>query len=413
MKINIIGVGYIGLPTAAILANNGYNVLGVDINKDHIDNLNNRTFITKEEGLVKLIHEGMDKENLKFSTLVDKANAFIICTPTPLKENKTPDLSLLLKGLYSISSHIEKGNVVIIESTIPPGTINNIIKPIIENLGFIVGEDVFLAYCPERVIPNNIIYELINNPRVIGGVTEKCSQKAQEIYKTFVKGEIYTDIPEVIELVKLVENSYRDVNISFSNEIALVSNKLGVDPYRVIELANKHPRVNILKPGIGVGGHCLPIDSYFIIDNFEDETKVISLARITNDSIPLFIFNKIVRLLKDCENPTIAIWGVTYKGNSDDTRNSPAIEIINLLKGNEYNVNLWDPRVSPYKEIDPLSTIEKADLLMVLVDHKEIIDFNYNDVLYFMRKPIIFDGVNIIDSTKLSKDIVLYKIGNL
>lgn len=413
MKINIIGVGYIGLPTAAILASSGFKVLGVDINKDYIDSLNNKSFHTKEKNLINLIHEGMDKENLKFNALVDKADVFIICTPTPLKEDKTPDLSFLLKGIESILPFIEKGNLIIIESTIPPGTINNVIKPIVENLGFTIGLDMFLAYCPERVIPNNIIYELINNPRVIGGTTERCSEKAEEIYKSFVKGQIYTDIPEVIELVKLVENSYRDVNISFSNEIALISNRLEIDPYRVIELANKHPRVNILKPGIGVGGHCLPIDSYFIIDKFEDETKMISMARIVNDSMPLIIFEKIKSLLKDCENPTIAVWGASYKGNSDDIRNSPAMDIINLLKSQNYNVKVWDPRVTSYKKVQPLSSLEKADLLLILVDHEEIIQFNYNDVLDLMKKPIIFDGINIIDSTKLSKEILLYKLGNL
>lgn len=412
MKVSVIGVGFIGLPTAAILANNGFNVVGIDVKVDYIEKLKNRTFTSEEKGLMDLINRAMDNENLCFSTEVQKSDVFILCTPTPVKEDKEADLTFLLQGINGIIPLIEKNNIIIVESTIPPGTINNIVKPLMDKAGYIIGKDIFLAYCPERVIPNNIIYELINTPRIIGGFTKECGDRVKEIYKSFVKSEIYITTPEIVEMVKLIENAYRDVNIAFSNEVAMICSELMIDPYEVITLANKHPRVHALRPGIGVGGHCLPIDSHFLINRFQSNTKLMSAAREINNNMPKIIFSKINNLLQEINMPSITIWGITYKKNTNDIRNSPSLELLNLLKLKYYDIKVWDPKVCN-KYISQKTSLTGSDLLLILVDHDEIVEFNYNDVLHLMRSPVIFDGVNIIDSKLLNENILLYKLGNI
>ncbi len=411
MHISVIGVGYIGLPTATILANSGHNVCGVDINTSLINQLNNRTYTTEEKDLLDYINNSMDNNKLSFMTSIQKSDVFIICTPTPLDENNDPDLNHLFNALDNTLEVIETGNLIIIESTIPPGTIKNKVIPKIENKGFTIGKDVLLAYCPERVLPNNIIYEIINNNRVIGACTEKCTIRAKEVYSSFVKGEILIVKPEIAELVKLVENSYRYLNIGFANEIAKLCNQLELDPYLVIDTSNKHPRVNILQPGIGVGGHCLPIDSQFLISHFKDTTRLISLSHEINKSMPFFITERIELLIKDIINPKITIWGISYKGNSSDTRDSPALKIYNILKDKKFNVAIWDPYLN--NDYNKLLSLHDSNLLMVLVNHNEIRNFEYNVVLNYMDTPIIFDGVNIINPANLNPNISIIKLGNL
>lgn len=410
MYISIVGVGYIGLPTATILANSGHNVYGIDINTSLINQLNNRTYSTEEKDLLNYINMSMDNNKLSFMTSIQKSDIFIICTPTPLDENNDPDLNHLFNALDNTLEVIETGNLIIIESTIPPGTIKNKVIPLIEEKGFIIGKDILLAYCPERVIPNNIIYEIINNNRVIGACTENCAVKTKEVYNSFIKGELLIVKPEIAELVKLIENSYRYLNIAFANELAKLCNQLELDPYLVINISNKHPRVNILQPGIGVGGHCLPVDSQFLISQFKDTTELISLSHEINKSMPFFIAERIELLVKDITDPKITIWGISYKGNSSDTRDSPSLKIYNILKEKEFDVEIWDPYLN---DNNKLLSLHGSNLLMVLVNHDEIMDFEYNIILNYMDTPIIFDGVNVIDPASLNPDITIIKLGNL
>ncbi|MDR7870054.1 MAG: nucleotide sugar dehydrogenase [Tissierellaceae bacterium] len=411
MNICVVGVGYIGLPTASVLGNSGHKVCGVDINTSLINRLNNKTYKTEEDRLLDLINKAMDNNNLRFMTFVPSSDVFILCTPTPLDENGNPDLSYLLKALDNTLDVVVNGNLIIIESTIPPGTIRNKVIPKIEDKGLIIGKDIYLAYCPERVMPNNIIHEMINNDRVIGAYTEYCGIKAKEIYSSFVKGEIFVVEPEIAELVKLIENSYRYLNIGFANEIAIICNELKLDPYLVINVSNRHPRVDILQPGIGVGGHCLPVDSQFLISGFKGLSRLIELSHKINDSMPLFISTKIKSLVQDFNNPKITIWGLTYKGNSSDTRNSPAKRIYDLLRDDKLNVEVWDPYLD--NNNTQISSLQDSDLLMLLVNHDEVRDFKYDITLDYMNTPIIFDGINILDSINLDPNIRLIKLGNL
>lgn len=410
MKVCVVGVGYIGLPTAALLASHGHKVVGVDINIDYIIELNNRSFYTEEKDLLALISMGMDNKSLSFKESPENADVFIICTPTPLKDDNTPDLSSLINALENVLKYAINNNIIIIESTIPPSTINKVVKPLIESYGFVVGLDIYLAYCPERVLPNNIVYELINNPRIIGGCTEICAEKAEMFYKTFVKGEIYQDNVEIVEMVKLVENSSRDVNIAFSNELAILCSDLGIDPFRVIELANKHPRVNILMPGIGVGGHCLPVDGYFLINNNPSLTTLISLSRAINNNMPSFIGRVILNILEEFTNPCISLWGVSYKGDSSDIRNSPAMEILNILLANNINVKVYDPVVYKHDLNHAIDTLRGSNLLLILVNHNNFYDFDYNKYIPLMKNQILFDCSQVTSNISLDKNIKIFKL---
>lgn len=410
MNICVVGTGYIGLPTAAILANNGHMVFGIDTDEVYIQSLKDKTYITREKGLDDLVYRGMDRGMLSFHTRVQKSDVFFICIGTPVDNEGNADLSNLIMGLDSILRVVEKGNLLIIESTIPPNTIRDIISPRITHRGFEIGKDIFLAYCPERVIPNDIINELINNPRIIGGYTLMCGIKAYEIYKSFVLGEIYIDSYDVAEMVKLVENSYRYVNIAYVNELALLCESLGINPYRVIELASKHPRVKLLNPGIGVGGHCLPVDSQFLVQTSKDYSKLIQVSSIINDRLPELISKKILELVQNIKNPRIALWGISYKENSSDIRNSPAIKISQFLIKESIEVEVFDPVVYGHDLSYGIKTLTHADLLVILVKHDYFLNLPLGLLTDYMDRKIIFDACNAIDINDNFKDIEIIKL---
>ena len=407
MKICVIGQGYIGLPTAALFSQNNCEVVGVDISEKLINNLNKGIIHIEEPGISDIIKQSVDQKRYFASLTPQKADAFIITVPTPyISENYSCDLSYVISACKSILPYLEKGNTIIVESTIAPMSTDEIIKPLFENAGFTIGEDLYLAHCPERVLPGKILDELVNNNRIIGGITPKCAKKASEIYGQFVKGELIITEAKTAELSKCMENTFRDVNIALANELSKICAQIGVNALDVIKMANKHPRVNLHSPGPGVGGHCLAIDPYFIYAKAPETAKIIKLARDVNCSMPHFVCENVKKIIKQGK---IAVFGVSYKGNTDDDRESPAYKIINELKNN-YEIVIYDPHIENPDFLSFDESIKEADLILILCDHDEFKHMNYELIKENMNVPIIFDTKDIIRD--ISDGIKLYNFGN-
>lgn len=410
MKICIMGQGYIGLPTAALFTMSGCDVVGVDVNKEIVENLNKGIVHIEEPGIADVISQAVEDGRYRASLTPEEADVFIVTVPTPyIAENYSCDLSYVISACESIIPYLNKGNVVIIESTIAPLSTDNYIKPIFEEAGFEIGKNLYLAHCPERVLPGKIMEELVNNDRIIGGVTPECSKKASEAYGQFVKGERIECEAKTAELSKCMENTFRDVNIALANELAKIGEEIGVNALDVIEMANKHPRVNIHTPGPGVGGHCLAIDPYFIYSLAPETAKIIKLARDTNNSMPDFVVENIRKI---SPKGKIAIFGVAYKGNTEDDRESPSYEIIANLNNLGYETEIYDPHVIP--DSDFKTAVDGADLLVILSDHDEFKNLDYELIEENMNSATIFDTKNIIrevpDNIKLINYGNLYKI---
>ena len=408
MKICIMGQGYIGLPTAALFTRNHCEVVGVDINEKIVENLNKGIIHIEEPGISDIIKNAVNNKVYKASLTPEKADAFIITVPTPyIVENYSCDLSYVITACETIIPFLEKGNTVIIESTIAPMSTDETIKPIFEKAGFTIGEDLYLAHCPERVLPGKIIEELIHNDRIIGGVTEECAVKASEVYGQFVEGDLMLTEAKTAELSKCMENTFRDVNIALANELAKICAEIGVNALDVIEMANKHPRVNLHSPGPGVGGHCLAIDPYFIYAKAPETAKIIKLARDTNNSMPDFVCENVKKIIKEGK---IAVFGVSYKGNTGDDRESPAYEIIAKLSAN-YEIAIHDPHIENPNFVSFNEAVENANLILVLCDHDEFKELDYGFIAKNMKKAVIFDTKNIIK--EVPEEIKLINYGNL
>lgn len=371
-SVCILGLGYIGLPTAALTSSKGLRVIGVDINPDIVEKLSAGRVHFEEPDLDGLVAKAVRDGLLTAQLTPSQADVYIIAVPTPVTEDKKADLSAVVNATRSIVAYITKGSLVILESTVPPGTTEDVVRPILEESGLRAGEDFFLAFCPERVLPGKIVAELVSNDRVIGGLDEASAKKAAEYYRKFVRGDLFLTNLKTAETVKLIENSFRDVNIAFANEISLIADELGIDAWEVINLANKHPRVNILNPGPGVGGHCIAVDPWFLVEKMPEISLLITSARKRNDSMPDHIVSKIESVVKP--GARVACLGAAYKANVGDTRESPAIEIIEKLQHKGYEVYVVDPHVASLNG-ESLTTLdealEKADCLVLLVDHSE------------------------------------------
>ena len=405
-KICVIGLGYIGLPTACILAKSGYDILGVDVNDDVINLLNSGNIHIEEEGLKELFKKVVDEKRIKVSKNVEKSDVFIITVPTPLNKENKADLSYVIEATKMIKDYIQKGNLIILESTSPPGTTRNIVGNIIDkDTGLKSGKDYYIAYCPERVMPGKIVYELVNNTRIIGGINRKSAEKAKEVYEKFVEGKIYLTTLEIAELVKLAENTYRDVNIAFSNELSLICSDYGVNVWDVIKFANMHPRVNILNPGPGVGGHCIPIDPWFMLENINRKYTLIEKSRNVNNSIPFIISNKILEIIKEYKNPKVTFFGLSYKENVGDIRESPAIAIYNELIKKGINVSIFDPLIknTKYKLVSLEDSLINSDLLLLLTAHKIFNNVSLGHVSKLMRNKNIFDTRNFFNKDFVKK----------
>jgi UDP-N-acetyl-D-mannosaminuronic acid dehydrogenase len=414
-KICVVGLGYIGLPTAAIFARAGYNIIGVDVNERVVETLNKGEIHIEEVGLPELVKEVVEAGRLRASLTPEKADVFIIAVPTPIHEDYTANVDYVIAATKAIAPYLEKGNVVIVESTIPPRTMDDIVAPIIREHGFDPEKDIYLAHCPERVLPGRILIELIENTRIVGGVTPEAAKKAADVYRAIVKGDVIETEAVTAEISKLMENTFRDVNIALANELVKISQRIGVNAHKVIELANKHPRVNIHLPGPGVGGHCLAVDPYFIVEKATEESPLIQTARRINNSMPHFVVDQIERMTAELQSPKIAVFGLTYKGNIDDVRESPAIEVYELLKRNaRFDVRAYDPHVKQEQVSFPLSSFEEAvkdaHLVVILADHNEFKNMKAEDFAA-MKTKVIFDTKNCIHIE--DENVTVYKIGNL
>lgn len=374
-QICVLGLGYIGLPTSSILAAKGYQVLGVDVSKKVVDTINNGKIHITEPDLDLFVKAAVQSGKLRAALTPEPAEAFIIAVPTPFKEGKKPDLSYVEAATRSIIEHLRPGNLVILESTSPPGTCSHVILPLLTQAGFTLGRDIYLAHCPERVLPGQIMREVVENQRVIGGHTPECAEKAKELYATFVKGAIHLTDSTTAEMVKLVENSFRDVNIAFANELSIICDDLKLNVWELIKLANLHPRVNILRPGPGVGGHCIAVDPWFIVDTCPQSARLIKTAREVNDSKPEFVVEKVMQAADRFKNPVIGILGLAYKPDIDDLRESPASAIAYQLKEKKIGrLVVCEPHCSEHKDFelcDLDTTLKQADILVLLVAHQQ------------------------------------------
>lgn len=392
-KICVIGMGYIGLPTACMFSRSGFEVVGVDNNEEIVSVLSSGETHIKEPELEKLFKKEFKKGNLKISKSIEKSDAYIICVPTPLGKNNKADLSYVVDATNNIKKYLKEEDLIILESTSPPGTTENVVGKILNESGLIAGEDYFLVFCPERVLPGKVLYEIVHNNRVIGGINKNSAEKARKIYSRFVRGKIYITDLKTAETVKLVENAYRDVNIAFSNELSVICNKLEVSVWDVIRYANMHPRVNILSPGPGVGGHCIPIDPWFILQSINLKDTLIEKSRNTNDSMPYIVANRIMEIVTKDRRPKVTLFGASYKEDIEDTRESPTGKIYRILIENEIEVFVFDPVAKgfEYGLMDFENSLKGSELLVLLVAHKEFEKLNLKKVYNLMAKKNILD----------------------
>ena len=398
MIVTVIGLGYIGLPTAALIASKGVKVVGVDVNQHVVNTINEGKIHIVEPDLDVLVQSSVRSGNLRATTEAKKADIFIVAVPTPFQGDHKPDLSYIKSTAKAIAPVLGKGNLVILESTSPVGTTEKLTewmskeRPDLSFPEFGINRiaDVALAHCPERVLPGNVVRELVENDRIVGGMTTQCAEKAREFYNIFVKGDCLITDSRTAELSKLVENSFRDVNIAFANELSLICDKLNLDVWELIKFANHHPRVNILQPGPGVGGHCVAVDPWFIVDSAPDEAKLIKLARLVNDEKPNFVIKKInqavSKISKVVPELSIASLGLSFKPDIDDLRESPALEIakkvskMGFKKHYIVEPNINDLPVEFNPQFTELVELEKAltssDILLLLVDHAPFKEIN-------------------------------------
>ena len=384
-KVSVIGLGYIGLPTAALIARGGAQVVGVDVSAHVVETVNSGRVHIEEVDLDGLVQGVVARGNLRASLEVEESDVFIIAVPTPVAEDRAPDISYVLKAARTIAPVLKAGDTVILESTSPVGTteamrdVIGTMRPDLKMPGKGVQGDIAIAYCPERVLPGRILVELIDNDRCIGGITPRCARKALGFYRQFVRGACITTTARAAEMVKLVENSFRDVNIAFANELSVIAENMDIDVWEVIRLANRHPRVNILSPGPGVGGHCIAVDPWFIIHGAPDETPLIRTARWVNDGKVDHVLGKAGALIEANPDAKVACLGLAFKANIDDFRESPANKVA-LALAQKFGARIRI--VEPYAQtlppaydglgaslIDVDDAIESCDLFIVLVDH--------------------------------------------
>ncbi len=418
-RVSVIGLGYIGLPTAAVIANRGVDVIGIDVNAAVVDQLNKGDIHIVEPGLDVLVRGAVHSGKFRASLTPEPAQAFLVAVPTPFKDDYQPDLAYVEAAAKSIAPVLRKGALVILESTSPVGTTLEMAAWLSAARPDLVfphqtdgTPDVFIAYCPERVLPGQVLRELVENDRVIGGITPECAKRARSLYKIFVQGECVLTDSRTAEMTKLTENAFRDVNIAFANELSLVCEKLGIDVWELIALANRHPRVNILKPGPGVGGHCIAVDPWFIISSAPDTAHLMRTARQVNDGKPGWVVDRVRAAAMDMKHPRVACLGLSFKANIDDLRESPALHIVEDLAQRGLGELLV---VEPHVDVLPRSlrdlpqvsfvglqeALSEANIVVCLVDHDQ-----FKDV-----EPAQLDGKVVIDTRGLWRHLAASQPG--
>ena len=380
MTVNIIGLGYIGLPTALMLAAHGTEVIGTDLNIDLVDKLNNGIVSFEEDGLEELFRKALVNQ-IKFSTEYQKADLYIVAVPTPyIKRDKKVDASYVIRAIDSVTDICSKESIIVIESTVSPGTINKYIRPLLEEKNLKSGIDVHLVHAPERIIPGSMIQELENNNRTIGADNVDIGNRVKTLYQTFCKGQIAVTDIKTAEMTKVVENTYRDINIAFANELAKICRAYNMNVYEIIRIANMHPRVNILTPGPGVGGHCISVDPWFLVGDYPGLANIILAARKINDSMPEFVLRRIAEIMESediREITKVGLYGLTYKENVDDVRESPTLQLLDCMKKHlAHGIKVYDPYVhkniveNQYQDIEAF--IDAVDFVVIMVGHEQI-----------------------------------------
>ena len=385
-KVSVIGLGYIGLPTAAVIASRGVEVIGVDVSQHAVDTINQGKIHIVEPDLDMLVQSAVTTGKLRATIEPEAADVFMIAVPTPFSDGFKPDVSYIEAAVKKIAPVLEKGNLLILESTSPVGTTEKIslwMSEIRADLSFphqtSEQADIQIAHCPERVLPGYVIQELVSNDRVIGGLTPYCAEQAKSLYQLFVKAECIITDARTAEMAKLTENSFRDVNIAFANELSIICDKLNINVWELIKLANRHPRVNILKPGPGVGGHCIAVDPWFIVDSAPDEARLIRTAREVNDAKPEFVLNKVRHVAEEFKHPKIALLGLAFKADIDDLRESPAVGIAQkVIQDGLGEVMIVEPHITELPAqlqagnaqlVSLGESLDKANIIVTLTDH--------------------------------------------
>lgn len=398
--INIIGLGYIGLPTALMFAANNVKVKGTDLNENLVHNLKNGELTFEERGL-KSLYMDAARKGIEFSKQYEKTDKYIITVPTPyIEETKKIDVTYVIKAVETVLNICEIPSIVVIESTISPGTIDKYIRPLVQEKGLTIGKDIHLVHAPERIIPGNMVYELEHNSRTIGADDTGIGEEVKSWYKSFCKGEIIVTDIKTAEMSKVVENTFRDINIAFANELAKICRSENMDVYELIKIANKHPRVNILQPGPGVGGHCISVDPWFLVGDYPEIVHTILSARVVNDSMPKYVLERIQHIMKEnnVDNfEKVGLYGMTYKENVDDMRESPTLQLIDLMEQNNIDgVKLYDPWIKDKKFENQCNNFETfindVEIVVILVAHSHI-----KENINLLKNKIIYDTRNIID----------------
>lgn len=397
--VNVIGLGYIGLPTALMMASHGVEVVGTDYNKELVDTLNAGHTTFKEDGLDELFQDAL-KSGIKFSTEYQVTDTYIVSVPTPYDRfSKKVDACYVVAAVKSVLEVAPKGATVVVESTVSPGTMEKFVRPAVEEAGFIIGEDIHLVHAPERIIPGNMVYELLHNNRTIGADDREIGEKIKKLYSSFCQGEIVVTDIKTAEMTKVVENTFRAVNIAFANELARICRHDNMDVYEIIKICNMHPRVNILQPGPGVGGHCISVDPWFLVGDYPSLAKVIDESMKTNDSQPDFVLNRIYEIMKEkgmTDVKRVGLYGLTYKENVDDMRESPTLQLLESQERHlATGLKVYDPFITKdvvdnqYHNLNEF--LSDIDMVVIMVKHNEI-----KDNVEKLKDKVILDCHNII-----------------
>lgn len=407
MKVCVVGLGYIGLPTAFSLADNGVDVIGVDKSRHVLDTLKNGQMTFKEDGMAQLFERVLAGGNLTLETTPQPCEIYIVAVPTPyMKISKQIDASYVVNAVKEVIEIAPKGAIIAVESTISPGTIDKYVRPLFEDSRYELGKDIHVAHVPETIIPGNMLYELKHNNRIIGADCPQVAEKLKQTYATFCRGEIVITDIKTAEMAKVVQNTFRDINIAFANELAKMCNRAQMDVYEIIRVANLHPRVNILSPGPGVGGHCISVDPWFLVGDYPDIVNIIRQARLINDEMPEYVLRRISRIMSEngiTSLSRVGFYGLTYKEDVDDTRESPTLQIMECMKEHAaFGAKFYDPMLdekiveNQYMDFDEF--IGDIDMLVVMVGHSHIKQ-NVDKI----SNLIVYDTRNCIDNPNIYK----------